>query len=72
MPVKYIDVHPISDLFVAATRAFGDMAIVGKGDPTAAASPPPTTGGCAPTFGNGNTFASVPTLDLVSLVITLS
>lgn len=31
MPVKYIDVTPISDLFVPATRSFGDIAIVGKG-----------------------------------------
>ena len=31
MPVKYIDVTASSDLFVPATRAFGDIAIVGKG-----------------------------------------
>jgi hypothetical protein len=31
MPVKYIDVTAISDLFVPATRAYGDIAIVGKG-----------------------------------------
>jgi hypothetical protein len=31
MPVKYIDVAASSDLFVPATRAFGDIAIVGKG-----------------------------------------
>jgi hypothetical protein len=31
MPVKYIDVTPISELFVAATRAYGDIAIVGRG-----------------------------------------
>lgn len=31
MPVKYIDVAASSDLFVAATRAFGDIAIAGKG-----------------------------------------
>jgi len=29
MPVKYIDVAAKSDLFVAATRAYGDIAIVG-------------------------------------------
>ena len=31
MPVKYIDVAASSDLFVPATRAYGDIAIVGKG-----------------------------------------
>jgi hypothetical protein len=31
MPVKYIDVTASSDLFVPATRAYGDIAIVGKG-----------------------------------------
>jgi hypothetical protein len=38
MPVKYIDVAAISDLFVPATRAFGDIAIVGKGAAGTAAS----------------------------------
>lgn len=40
MPVKYIEVTPISDLFVAATRSFGDIAIVGKGVANSAASAP--------------------------------
>src|SRR5215467_10045603 len=40
MPVKYIDVTAISDLFVPATRAFGDIAIVGKGAAGSAASAP--------------------------------
>lgn len=40
MPVKYIDVTAISDLFVPATRAFGDIAIVGKGGTGTAASAP--------------------------------
>jgi hypothetical protein len=40
VPVKYIDVKAVSDLFVPATRAFGDIAIVGKGAAAAAASPP--------------------------------
>jgi hypothetical protein len=40
MPVKYIDVAAVSDLFVAATRAFGDIAIVGKGAAGTAASAP--------------------------------
>lgn len=40
MPVKYIDVTAVSDLFVPATRAFGDIAIVGKGAANAAASAP--------------------------------
>jgi hypothetical protein len=31
MPVRYIEVIPISRLFVPATRAYGDIAIVGKG-----------------------------------------
>jgi hypothetical protein len=31
MPVRYIEVNPISRLFVPATRAYGDIAIVGKG-----------------------------------------
>ncbi|MGI5405338.1 hypothetical protein ACQEV9_00965 [Streptomyces chartreusis] len=31
MPVKYITVEPRSDLFAPATRAFGDIAVVGKG-----------------------------------------
>src|SRR5450755_312323 len=38
MPVRYIDVTAISDLFVPATRAFGDIAIVGKGAANSAAS----------------------------------
>jgi len=40
MPVKYIDVTAISDLFVPATRAFGDIAIVGKGAANAGPSAP--------------------------------
>jgi hypothetical protein len=40
MPVKYIDVVAISDLFVPATRAFGDIAIVGQGPAGTAASAP--------------------------------
>jgi hypothetical protein len=40
MPVKYIDVKAVSDLFVPATRAFGDLAIVGKGAANSAASAP--------------------------------
>ncbi|MFD0277846.1 hypothetical protein ACFVHB_28605 [Kitasatospora sp. NPDC127111] len=46
MPVKYIDVQPISELFAPAVRAYGDIAIVGKGpfgapaaDPQAFTSP---------------------------------
>ncbi|MEU0740844.1 hypothetical protein [Streptomyces sp. NPDC006134] len=31
MPVKYITVDPSSDLFAPATRAFGDIAVVGRG-----------------------------------------
>jgi hypothetical protein len=38
MPVKYIDVIASSDLFVPATRAYGDIAIVGKGQAGAPAS----------------------------------
>ncbi|WP_428338684.1 hypothetical protein [Mycobacterium sp.] len=40
MPVKYIDVTAKSDLFVPATRAFGDIAIVGKGVGASGASGP--------------------------------
>src|SRR5271157_15253 len=40
MPVKYIDVTASSDLFVPATRAFGDIAIVGKGRASTPASRP--------------------------------
>jgi hypothetical protein len=40
LPVKYIDVTAISDLFVPATRAFGDIAIVGKGRANTPASAP--------------------------------
>ena len=40
MTVKYIDVHAQSDLFVPATRAYGDIAIVGQGNANAAASAP--------------------------------
>src|SRR5271166_3794624 len=40
MPVKYIDVTASSDLFVPATRAFGDIAIVGKGRARTPASGP--------------------------------
>jgi hypothetical protein len=40
MPVKYIEVKPVSDLFVAATRAFGNIAIIGKGGAGTAASAP--------------------------------
>lgn len=44
MPVKYIDVAAISDLFVPATRAFGDIALIGKGGTgTAASAPKPFT-----------------------------
>jgi hypothetical protein len=35
MPVKYITVTPITNLFVPATRSFGDIAIVGAVDPAA-------------------------------------
>lgn len=38
MPVRYVEVNPISQLFVAATRAFGDIAIVGRCDQAATAS----------------------------------
>ena len=31
MPVRYIEVHPKSELFVPATRAFGNIAMVGQG-----------------------------------------
>ena len=37
MPVKYIEVSAISDLFVAATRSYGDIAIVGASTSTAIA-----------------------------------
>ncbi|MDR3470651.1 MAG: hypothetical protein P4M09_03015 [Devosia sp.] len=37
MPVKYITVTPQVDLFVPATRSFGNIAIVGTIDPTAQA-----------------------------------
>ena len=40
MPVKYIDVTAVSDLFVAATRAYGDIAIIGSGAAGTAASAP--------------------------------
>jgi hypothetical protein len=40
MPVKYIDVKAVSDMFVPATRAFGDIAIIGKGAANTAASAP--------------------------------
>ena len=40
MPVRYIDVTPISRLFVPATRAFGDIAMVGR---AAAATIPVST-----------------------------
>jgi hypothetical protein len=32
MPVRYITVTPITNLFVPATRSFGDIAIVGAAD----------------------------------------
>src|SRR5437870_5685187 len=35
MPVRYITVTPITNLFVPATRSFGDIAIVGAVDATA-------------------------------------
>lgn len=35
MPVRYITVTPTTDLFVPATRSFGDIAIVGAVDPAA-------------------------------------
>lgn len=40
MPVRYIDVTAVSDLFVPATRAYGDIAIVGKGRAGTPASDP--------------------------------
>jgi hypothetical protein len=39
MPVKYIDVTATSDLFVAATRAYGNIAVVGRGAAGAASLP---------------------------------
>jgi hypothetical protein len=42
MPVKYIEVSAISDLFVAATRSFGDIAMVGTSTNTAVAVNLPT------------------------------
>jgi hypothetical protein len=35
MPVRYIEVNPTSRLFVPATRAFGDIAIIGRGSTNA-------------------------------------
>ncbi|WP_051866598.1 hypothetical protein [Streptomyces griseus] len=44
MPVKYIEVSPSSELFAPAQRAFGDIAIVGKGGfGTPASDPQPFT-----------------------------
>jgi hypothetical protein len=40
MPVKYIDVAAVSDLFVAAVRAYGNIAIVGRGAAGSAATAP--------------------------------
>jgi len=40
MPVTYIDVRARSDMFVPASRAYGTIAIVGKGRPAGAASAP--------------------------------
>ncbi|MGW4896981.1 hypothetical protein ACWEQL_32690 [Kitasatospora sp. NPDC004240] len=40
MAVKYIDVTATSDLFAPAVRAFGDIAIIGRGGGFAAAGPP--------------------------------
>src|SRR3954471_13249449 len=53
MPVRYIEVTQRSELFVPATRAFGNIAIVGQvaagatapvGVPQTLTAPPPTTG----------------------------
>jgi len=41
MPVKYIDVAARSDLFVAATRAYGDIAVVGNASDAVAPTPIP-------------------------------
>jgi len=38
MPVRYIQVNPKSELFVGATRAFGNIAIVGQTDNAATAA----------------------------------
>ncbi|MGW6915297.1 hypothetical protein ACWGB8_15985 [Kitasatospora sp. NPDC054939] len=40
MAVKYIDVTATSDLFAPAVRAFGDIAIIGKGGGFAVTGPP--------------------------------
>lgn len=40
MPVTYIDVRAKSDMFVPASRAYGTIAIVGKGRATSGASAP--------------------------------
>jgi hypothetical protein len=40
MPVRYIEVTATSELFVPAVRAFGDIAIVGRGGFGTPASPP--------------------------------
>src|SRR5215471_4805811 len=40
MSVKYIEVTAVSDLFVPATRAFGDIALIGMGAAGSPASAP--------------------------------
>lgn len=71
MPVKYITVTPITDLFVPATRSFGDIAIVGsinsgakgpKKTPIAITNPLSVSSSPVSGTTNGATAAGDPTL----------
>ncbi|MGA5823982.1 hypothetical protein ACPC54_39820 [Kitasatospora sp. NPDC094028] len=73
MPVKYIDVTPISELFAPAVRAFGDIAVVGRGEFGSAASPPKpfTSPGAAVTAlkGGGTTTLAAAATSGASVVV---
>ena len=76
MPVRYITVTPITNLFVPATRSFGDIAIVGAVDataqgpkkiPVALTNPLAVSSPSVSLTTNGTTAAGNPTLHFASV-----
>jgi hypothetical protein len=80
MPVRYITVTPITNLFVPATRSFGDIAVIGAVDATALGPkkiPIPITNPLAVSSRsvslttNGTTAAGNPTLNFAAVPPTI-
>lgn len=81
MPVKYITVTPITDLFVPATRSFGDIVIVGAVDgaakgpkktPIAITNPLSVSSFPVSATTSGATAAGDPTLHFSSVPASIS